>query len=66
MAPFIRIFLRYLAGILVGYGWLSQEDANAVAFDPDLAGALEIGLGLLIGFASEAWYYIARKFGWRK
>lgn len=66
MAPFIRIFLRYLAGILVGYGLLTQEDASAISFDPDLVGLLEIAIGFLIGFCSEAWYYIARKLGWKK
>ncbi|RWE29781.1 hypothetical protein [Mesorhizobium sp.] len=63
-AVIIRIALRYGAGVLVARGLLGSEDASAFSTDPDVQMALETGLGLAIGGATEAWHYLARRFGW--
>lgn len=65
-APIIRVLLRYLAGILVTKGILQAEDANAIATDPDLIDMFNVLAGLAIGIATEWWYYLAIKFGWKK
>lgn len=65
-AVIVRILLRYLAGALITKGLLSPEDGNMLTSDPDVAQLLEIGVGLGFGLASEAWYAIARRFGWAK
>jgi hypothetical protein len=66
MSVFVRIFLRYLAGVLVARGFLMESDGNMLAADPELASLIEMGLGLALGAVSEAWYALARKFGWSK
>jgi hypothetical protein len=65
-AVFIRILLRYLAGILVARGLLSADDGGTFSADPDIQMAVETGAGLAIGVATEGWYWLARKFGWSK
>lgn len=62
----IRIFLRYLAGVLVARGLLSEGDGSMFASDPDLAMVIETGIGLVLGAAAEGWYWAANKFGWTK
>jgi hypothetical protein len=64
-APFIRIFLRYLSGVLVAKGLFSSDDATVFS-DPDLVSAIEAGIGFAIGAMTEYYYYLARKFGWEK
>lgn len=54
-APIVRILLRYLSGVLITYGLLSPEDSQ-IFIDPEL-------IGLLAGFASEAWYAWAQRKG---
>lgn len=54
-----RIFLRYVAGALVGWGLLGETAGYQIANDPDLA----ILLGMGIGAITEAVYVIARKQG---
>ncbi|TGS63024.1 hypothetical protein EN844_24650 [Mesorhizobium sp. M3A.F.Ca.ET.201.01.1.1] len=63
-AVIIRIALRYGAGVLVARGLLGSDDASAFSTDPGVQMALETGLGLAIGGATEAWHYLARRFGW--
>ena len=58
----IRIGLRYGAAFLVARGLLAPDDAATLATDPDVQ--LLIGTGL--GAVAEAWYFLARKFGWSK
>ncbi|TGT46870.1 hypothetical protein EN812_05905 [Mesorhizobium sp. M4B.F.Ca.ET.169.01.1.1] len=60
----VRIALRYGAGVLVARGLLGSDDASAFSADPDIQMALETGLGLAIGGATEAWHWMARRFGW--
>lgn len=64
MSVFIRIGLRYLAGLLVGYGLLSQDISDMLSNDPDIVAAVEIAVGAAIGGVAELWYYLARRFGW--
>ena len=35
-----------------------------LAADPEVAAATEMGIGVALGAASEAWYYLAKRFGW--
>lgn len=65
MGVFVRIALRYLAASLVARGLLTPDDGNMLAADPELASAIETGLGMAIGAGTEFWYVLARKFGWR-
>lgn len=66
MSVFVRIFLRWLAGFLIAKGIFSESDASMIATDPELAAMIEVGLGMALGAISEAWYFLARKFGWSK
>lgn len=65
MAPILRIFLRYLSGVLIAKGVIGDGDASLFE-DPELVTSLEAGAGLLIGAGTEYWYKMARKFGWEK
>jgi hypothetical protein len=64
IGPLARILLRYLAGAMVTYGLLANQDAEGMVMDPEIIEVFEIGLGLAIGAATEYWYRLARKFGW--
>lgn len=55
LAPFIRIIMRYLSGVLITYGMFSPEDAD-LFMDPEL-------IGILAGVATEAWYAWALRKG---
>lgn len=59
----IRILLRYIAAALIAHGYLSADSAD-FASDPDIVEFVEIALGGAVGAATEAWYYLARRFGW--
>lgn len=63
-APLIRIFLRYLAGILVARGLLTAETGGILSADPDVYAVVETAAGLAIAAATEGYYYLARKWGW--
>lgn len=65
-APIARIFLRYLSGILIARGLLSESDGAAFGMDPDVLSLVEAGLGLALSAATELWYAAARRFGWEK
>lgn len=58
----IRIGLRYGAAYLVARGFLTDEAGAMMANDPDV----EILIGICMGAAAEAWYALARRFGWAK
>lgn len=60
----IRIALRYGAGILVARGLMGADDAAAISTDPDVAMAIEVGVGTVIAGVTEAWHWAAQKFGW--
>lgn len=57
--PVIRNLLRYLAGILLTSGWLS-EDAYTGITDPAVLTQIA---GVLVGLGSEVWYRYAKKNG---
>ena len=59
-AVITRIVLRYLSGLLVGYGVLPHEVGSQLAVDPDVA----LVLGAIIGAATEGFYAWAKKKGW--
>jgi hypothetical protein len=63
-AAIARILLRYLAPVLVMWGLLGPADRQMFATDPDLAGLIEIGIGLAIMAGTELWYWAAKRFGW--
>lgn len=60
LGPVSRILLRYVAAALVAHGWLTPDDASMLAMDPDLQ--MMVGAG--IGAAVEAWFALAKKYGW--
>ncbi|TRC96790.1 hypothetical protein FJV76_02740 [Mesorhizobium sp. WSM4303] len=64
IAVLIRIILRYGAGVLVARGLLGADDAAAFSSDPDIQAGLEVGAGLAIASATEAWHWLSRKFDW--
>jgi hypothetical protein len=64
IAVFIRIALRYGAGVLVARGLLGADDASAFSADPDIQMGLETGLGLAVAAVAEWWHLLARRFGW--
>lgn len=61
MAPLIRILARVLAGFLIGAGYMTQGAAESVFSDP----AFDMALGALIWGATEAFYWLAKRYGWR-
>jgi hypothetical protein len=63
-AVLARILLRYLAMALVMWGLLAPADRQMLATDPDLAGVIELGVGLAIAAGTEAWYWLAKRMGW--
>lgn len=60
-----RILLRYGAGFLVAKGLLFPDMGDALQRDPEILAALQVGLGLALAAASEGWYWLAKKLGWR-
>lgn len=65
MDVLVRILLRYGAGVLIAKGILAPDLGMEFATDPDVIQLAQVGLGLLLGAVSEAWYWLARKLGWR-
>lgn len=61
----IRIALRYVAAALVSHGLLSA-DMTDFSYDPDIAEAIQVGIGAVVAAAAEGWYYLAHRFGWAK
>jgi hypothetical protein len=64
MGPFVRIALRYVAGVLVAKGVFAPSDANALFGDPELVGQIEVAAGVAVAFIVEGAYALARKLGW--
>ena len=72
-AAVARIILRYAAGALVAYGMIEADLGKTLASDKDVYGLLLVGVdfaiatlpGLVVGAVSEAWYAMAKKFGWK-
>ena len=66
MSVIVRIALRYVAAALIAKGVFTSEAGDMFAADPDIAQVVEVGLGLAFSALAEAWYYLARRFGWAK
>lgn len=64
MGPWIRIALRYLSGFLIAKGM--ADPSFDLSLDPDITAAVEAGVGVVIGAATEAYYVMARRLGWSK
>ncbi len=62
MGPYVRIGLRYVAGILVAKAILPPDLADLIANDPEIAALIGVGIAAIV----EAAYGLARKFGWAK
>ncbi|PWJ76386.1 hypothetical protein C7441_11974 [Pseudaminobacter salicylatoxidans] len=60
MGPYIRILLRYGVGGIIGY-----EVGDHLAADPDVIAVTTAATAALVGFATEGFYLLARKLGWR-
>lgn len=60
--PLVRIALRYGIGGLIGY-----EVGDMLASDSDVVMLISTVVApIVVGAATEAWYFAARKFGWAK
>src|SRR5690606_9973293 len=58
MGPFIRIALRYGVGGLVGF-----EVGNQLASDPDIVAVSTVVAATIVGFVTESFYALAKKYG---
>ena len=63
--PLARILIRYVSAFLIAKGFFDGETVRLLSEDPELAAILEIAIGAALGAASEAFYFIAKKYGWR-
>lgn len=62
MTPIIRIGMRYLGVYLAARGF---TEAQTLTGDPELIALAESGVGALILAATEGWYFLAKRFGWK-
>ena len=60
MGPFVRIVLRYGVGAVIGY-----EVGAMMAADADLVVVVTVAATAAVGAATEGFYMVARKLGWR-
>jgi hypothetical protein len=60
MAPFIRIVLRYGVGGIIGY-----EVGSQLAADPDVLAVATVAATAAVGLATEGFYMLAKRLGWR-
>jgi len=63
MAPLVRILLRWIGGIALARGWMSDA---SVFQDPDVVTIGCYVLAAVCGVVSEGWYFVARKRGWSR
>lgn len=66
MAPFIRIFLRYVAGVMLAAGYFSDDVAQMIVGDEELVQFLANAAAMAIAAGTEFWYWLSRRFGWSK
>lgn len=60
MGPFVRIVLRYGVGAILGY----QIGSNLAA-DPDVVMVATTVASALVGLATEGFYALAKRLGWK-
>lgn len=65
MSAITRILLRYVAMYFMTKGLLSQDMADALAGDPEVAALVDFAIGAIIAGATEGWYLLAKRMGWR-
>ena len=65
MAPIIRIFLRYATFPLLYYGLISEGEASDLIADPEIAQWVSLAAGTVAPIAAEAWFFLAKRFGWK-
>ena len=65
LAYVARVGLRYLAGVLIGKGFIDSKLGMELFTDPELIQWATIGLGIGLGWLAEKLTDIARRFGWR-
>ncbi|MFN4101924.1 MAG: hypothetical protein ACK4GT_19345 [Pararhodobacter sp.] len=63
MGVFARILLRVIAGFMIARGL--PADLVSIVHEPEVAIGLEAILGALVWGAAEAFYWAAKRFGWR-
>ena len=63
MGVFVRIILRVLAGIMIGWG-LPQDWATEIVNDPEVLVTAEAVVGSVIWGGTEVYYMLARRWGW--
>lgn len=61
MGPYVRIILRYGVGAMIGY-----QIGDQLSNDPDVVTVATVLATTLVGAATEATYYLARRFGWER
>lgn len=60
-----RLILRYVAGMLIAKGLLADPDGDWINSNPDLLELVTAGVGFAIMGVTEAFYRLAKKYGWR-
>lgn len=63
MGVFVRILLRVLAGIMIGWG-LPYDWADEITRDPAVLASAEVLVGAALWGVTEIYYGMARRFGW--
>ena len=63
--PISRIILRVLSGYLMAGGWIPEDMAAEISADPDVLQVVQAGVGGTVWAATETWYWLAKKWGWR-
>lgn len=58
MGPFVRVALHMIGAMLVGLGHVPEDVIRDLLDDPELVGAIVLGLTWL-------WYFVAKKLGWK-
>ena len=61
---FIRVLLRYVAGVLVAKGFLDPSFGDFLVTDPEIATAIYLLLATLASAFSEVFYFVAKRIGW--
>lgn len=59
MGPYVRIALRYGVGAVIGY-----EVGAQLAADPDVIAVATAASAAVVGFLTEGFYALAKKWGW--
>lgn len=63
-AVILRIVLRYVAGALVAKGLFDPAFGDFLVSDPDIAAAIQVGGGVVLGAIVEGAYALAKRWRW--